>query len=78
LRIRKWIGLSNMDLRFIDSPMLLYDGFNRFLSKQVLVMRTFYENISNICVLNLSFGDLDLGSTLILKASDCLTTLTND
>lgn len=41
-------------------------------------MRSLHENIADICVLDLGFCYLDLGSTLVLEASDCLAGFTND
>jgi len=41
-------------------------------------MRTFHKDVADVCVLDLSLGNLNFGAALVLKAPDCLARLAND
>ena len=78
LRISERIRLADVNLRFIDSSVLADDGFNGLLGEQVLFMRTLDEDVADVGVLDLGFGNLDFGTALVLQAPYCFARLADD
>lgn len=70
MRTRKWIDVTNMNL-WITWPSLVSDDFiNKLFSFLIFIRCSFYENISQITVLNLLFSYLYLSPAILLQLSN--------